>query len=80
MKIPSPKRVAWIKFHFEDPQIFGATVRNSVATATRRPWFVQPWLTYYGAFSLLQLEFFAQLPVCQTKPLGAHTLSGIAVW
>jgi hypothetical protein len=29
-----PRRVPWSKFHTEDPQILGATVKNSVATAT----------------------------------------------
>jgi hypothetical protein len=75
MKIPALKRVAWIKFHIEDPKILGATVRNLVATATQRPGFVHPWFISYGAFCLLQLEFFAQLPVCQTKPLGSYNES-----
>jgi hypothetical protein len=42
LKILSARRVAWSKFHTEDPQIIGATLQNLVARATWQQRFVHP--------------------------------------
>lgn len=44
LKILSARRMIWIKFHNENPQILGATARNLVTTATWRLVFVPSWL------------------------------------
>jgi hypothetical protein len=44
LKILGARRVTSSKFHTEDPQILGAAAQNVVATATRRPGFMDPLL------------------------------------
>jgi hypothetical protein len=41
-KILGSRRVTWSKFHIQDPEILGATVRNVVVTAWHLA-FVHPW-------------------------------------
>lgn len=43
LKILGARRVTCSKFYTENPQIFGATVRNLSAATTRRPWSLHPW-------------------------------------
>ena len=45
LKILGTRRLTWGKFHSEDPQMVGATVKNSLVTATWRPVFMHPCIT-----------------------------------
>jgi hypothetical protein len=42
IKVLRIRRVTWIKFNTENPQMFGATVQNLVTTVISLPEFVQP--------------------------------------
>jgi hypothetical protein len=42
LTILDPRGVTRNKFHIEDHQILGIKLKNSIATATWRPWFVHP--------------------------------------
>ena len=60
-KIPGAKRGTWKKFNTEDPQIFGTTVKNFVATVTWRPGFLHllisnsVWKQNYTLFTMRAL-------------------------
>lgn len=45
LKILGARRLTWGKFHSEDPQIVGATVKNLFVTASWSPVFMHPCIT-----------------------------------
>jgi len=74
-KILGTRKMAWSKFHTEDPQMLGNPMQNSVTTMTPTPGICV--LTIYSTFSCTSLPLM--IPVSNIWSMKLHVLNIICI-